>query len=389
MKIGIEGQRLFRKNKHGMDVVALELIKNLQMLDHGNEYVVFVHPDEDNTCLPQAPNFKIVELDSGFYPYWEQVLLPKAVRKEGCDILHCTSNTAPVFSDVPTLVTLHDIIYLERRSLFQKAGTWYQRIGNTYRRLVVPTVVKKAMKLVTVSHFEQANIEAYFGTLDKLNVIHNGVGEHFRKINESNLLETVRKKYKLPQQFVFCLGNTDPKKNTPAMLRAFALFLQSKGEYKGQSEDESYKLVLPDYEESQLMQVLSDMGHPEIRKDIVMTGYVPNRDMPALYNLCALFLYPSLRESFGLPILEAMACGAPVITANTSSMPEVAGDAALLVDPSDPLALGQAIGRVLGDEALNLRLRAEGPKRAACFSWRSMAEQYLHVYGEMLSESGK
>lgn len=385
MKIGIEGQRLFRKNKHGMDVVALELIKNLQMLDHGNEYVVFVHPDEDNTCLPQAPNFKIVELDSGFYPYWEQVLLPKAVRKEGCDILHCTSNTAPVFSDVPTLVTLHDIIYLERRSLFQKAGTWYQRIGNTYRRLVVPTVVKKAMKLVTVSHFEQANIEAYFGPMDKLSVIHNGVGEHFKRISDSKQLEAVHKKYKLPRHFLFCLGNTDPKKNTPAMLKAFALFRQK----ESQSKYESYKLVLPDYEENRLMQVLDDIGHSEIREHIVMTGYVPNSDMPALYSLCELFLYPSLRESFGLPILEAMACGAPVITSSTSSMPEVAGEAALLVDPSDSAAIAAAVERVLGDEALNRELRAEGLKRAACFSWRKMAENYFQLYRQMQSELGK
>lgn len=387
MKIAIEGQRLYRKNKHGMDVVALELIKNLQRLDRENEYVVFVHPDEDNTCIPQAANFKIVELGGGNYPYWEQVLLPREVKKEGCDILHCTGNTAPIFCTIPTIVTLHDIIYMERFSLFQKAGTWYQRIGNTYRRLVVPTVVKKAMKLVTVSHYEQSNIEAYFGALEKLSVIHNGVGEHFRKISDTPLLEAVREKYKLPERFLFCLGNTDPKKNTPNMLRAFALFLQSNSEYRGQ--DNTYKLVLPDYEENQLMQVLNDMGHPEIREDILVTGYVPNSDMPALLNLCSMFLYPSLRESFGLPILEAMACGAPVITSNTSSMPEVAGDAALLVDPSDPVALAGAIERVLSEEDLKRNLRVRGLERAALFSWKSMAEQYLQLYREMLSELSK
>ncbi|MCK9300164.1 MAG: glycosyltransferase family 4 protein [Bacteroidales bacterium] len=402
MKIGIEGQRLFRKNKHGMDVVALELIKNLQVLDRENEYVVFVRPDEDNTCIPQAPNFRIVELGGGTYPLWEQLALPRAVKKEGCDLLHCTSNTAPLLNGVPTILTLHDIIYLEKLSLFQKAGSWYQRIGNTYRRLVVPAVVKKAAKLVTVSHYERANIEQYFGPMDKLSVIHNGVGEHFRKIEDTKLLEAVREKYKLPRKFLFCLGNTDPKKNTPNMLKAFALFRletgqknkgqnqnQNQGDSKSQNQSENYKLVLPDYEESQLMQVLRDIGHTEIREDIVMTGYVPNSDMPALLNLCELFLYPSLRESFGLPILEAMACGLPVITSNTSSMPEVAGEAALLVDPDEPAAIAGAIGRVLDEEALNARLRAMGPERAAGFSWRGMAEQYLQLYRALFRESAK
>lgn len=388
---------MFRKNKHGMDVVALELIKNLQVLDRENEYVVFVRPDEDNTCVPRAPNFRIVELGGGNYPLWEQLALPRAVKKEGCDLLHCTSNTAPLLNGLPTILTLHDIIYLEKLSLFQKAGSWYQRIGNTYRRLVVPAVVKKAAKLVTVSHYERTNIERYFGPMDKLSVIHNGVGEHFRKIEDTKLLEAVREKYKLPRKFLFCLGNTDPKKNTPNMLKAFALFRretgqnlsQNQGDSKSQNQSENYKLVLPDYEESQLMQVLRDIGHNEIREDIVMTGYVPNNDMPALLNLCELFLYPSLRESFGLPILEAMACGLPVITSNTSSMPEVAGQAALLVDPAVPAAIAAAIGRVLGDASLNRKLRTEGPKRAARFSWRSMAEQYLQLYRALFRESRK
>ena len=113
MKIGIEGQRIFRKKKHGMDIVALELIRNLQLIDTENEYFIFVKPDEDNTILTETPNFKIIELKGGFYPIWEQIALPRAAKKYGCEILHCTSNTAPIFSTIPLVTILHDIIYME------------------------------------------------------------------------------------------------------------------------------------------------------------------------------------------------------------------------------------------------------------------------------------
>ena len=212
MKIGIEGQRLYRKKKHGMDMVALELIKNLQLIDKKNEYVIFVKPDEDNTCIPAASNFKIVELGGGPYPIWEQFALPKAARKEGCDILHCTSNTGPIKSKVPLITILHDIIYLESISIFKKDGTWYQKMGNMYRRFVVPPVVRKSKRVSTVSNFEKDRIKNFMGLGDNLVAIYNGVGEHFKKINDEKVLASAKEKYKLPDHFMFFLGNTDPKK---------------------------------------------------------------------------------------------------------------------------------------------------------------------------------
>ena len=300
MKIGIEGQRLYRKKKHGMDMVALELIKNLQKIDTENEYVIFVKPDEDNTCIPLTPNFKIIELAGGPYPIWEQIALPKAAMKEGCELLHCTSNTGPIRSKVPLITILHDIIYLESISIFKKSGTWYQKFGNMYRRIVVPPVARKSKKVITVSNFEKERIRNFMGLGDNLTAIYNGVGEHFIKITDKDVLLKAKQKYKLPDNFMFFLGNTDPKKNTPNVLKAFA-------DFNCQSETK-YKLVMLDYEENALMQVLNDIGHPELRSDIVMTGYVPNTEMPAIINQCKVFLYPSLRESFGIPILEGMAC---------------------------------------------------------------------------------
>jgi len=372
MRIGIEGQRLYRKKKHGMDMVALELIKNLQLIDKENEYIIFVKPDEDRNCIPTFQNFKIVELGGGPYPTWEQIALPRAAVQFGCDVLHCTSNTAPIFCKVPLITIIHDIIYLESISIFKKGGTLYQKFGNMYRRLVVPIVARKSKIVTTVSEFECNRMRNFMGLGDKLIAVYNGVGEHFKKIDDQALLGAAKQKYHLPDNYMFFLGNTDPKKNTPNVLKAFADF--------NAASDVKYKLVMLDYEESALLQVLNDIGHPEIRKDILMTGYVPNKEMPEIINQCKVFLYPSLRESFGIPILEGMACGVPVITSNTSSMPEIAGDAAAIVDPTKPEEITAAIRKILSDETYKNELCEKGIARANQFSWRAMAEKYLDLY---------
>ena len=381
MKIGIEGQRLYRPKKHGMDMVALELIKNLQLIDKVNEYVIFVKPDADNTCIPAAPNFKIVELGGGPYPTWEQIALPKAAENEGCDILHCTSNTGPIFCKVPLVTILHDIIYLESVSILKKGGTWYQKFGNMYRRWVVPTIAKKSVRVVTVSNFEKERIKNFMGLGSNLVAIYNGVGEHFKKIEDAKILSEAKLKYKLPDNFMFFLGNTDPKKNTPNVLKAFA-------EFNAVSKTK-YKLVMLDFEENALLQILKDINHSELRSDIVMTGYVPNAEMPAIINQCKVFLYPSLRESFGIPILEGMACGVPVITSNTSSMPEIAGDAAAIVDPLKPEQIVEAIKKIVSDEPYCKALCEKGMLRSNDFSWKRMAEKYLDLYKEVYLQTKK
>ena len=382
MKIGIEGQRLYRKKKHGMDMVALELIKQLQIIDTVNEYVVFVKPDEDSACIPKAKNFKIVALQGGAYPFWEQNALPKAALTEGCDILHCTSNTGPIRSKVPLITIIHDIIYMESISIFKKGGSWYQKIGNMYRRWVVPYMVRKSARVVTVSNFEKERIRKFFSINDeRLVAIYNGVGAHFVPIADTELLKKVKVTYNLPDHFLFFLGNTDPKKNTPNVLKAFAEF--------NQQSSIKYKLVMLDYEENALQKVLNDIGHPNIRADIHLTGYVVNTDLPAIINQCEVFLYPSLRESFGIPILEGMACGVPVITSNTSSMPEIAGDAALIVDPLKSDEIKEGIIKILNDKTYCAALCEKGMERAKLFSWKRMAEENLKLYQEVYSELKK
>jgi glycosyltransferase involved in cell wall biosynthesis len=382
MKIGIEAQRIFRKKKHGMDMVALELIRNLQVIDHQNEYVVFVAPDEDDQVIQETPNFKIVQLEGGFYPLWEQFALPRAAKKEACEVIHCTSNTAPIFTSIPIIDILHDIIYMEKSYLriLQGSGTPYQKFGNIYRKLIVPRIVRKSKVITTVSHFEKNRIAEFFGIKgdNRLRAVYNGVSGHFKPVTDQVELKRVKEKYHLPDRYFFFLGNTDPKKNTKGTLKAFSDFLKQTGT--------DYKLVMLDYDRSELDKLLDEIGDKNLINRIVLTGYVVNTDLPAIYCQSKVFLYPSLRESFGIPMLEAMACGVPVITSNTSSMPEVAGSAACIIDPFKPEEITAALVKLVNDENLRKKLIAEGIVQAAKFSWKAMAESVLEIYKEIGSK---
>lgn len=371
MKIGIEAQRIFRKKKHGMDMVALELIKQLQLIDHENEYYIFVNNIEDKDALTLIPNFKVIYVKPAPYPIWEQFYLPKAAKDCGVQILHCTSNTTPINSKIPIILTLHDIIYLEKWN-FTK-GTAYQIIGNLYRRWNVPIAVKIAKHILTVSNFENNRIKSYFKLKSSdISTAYNGVGKHFKPVTNPAELLKAKEKYHLPDNFVFFLGNTDPKKNVIGVLKALSI-LKSKKLL-------NFKLLMLDIDREYLKGIMRKIGDESLVDDIVFSGYVPNIDLPAIYSQASLFLYPSLRESFGIPLLEAMACGAPIITSNTSSMPEVAGQAAIFVDPLDANQIADAILKLQSDNELKEKLKSAGFERINNFTWQHNAELTLSIY---------
>lgn len=370
MRIGIEAQRLLRPHKHGMDIVALETIRALANYDQ-HEFTVFVKPDSDRTGLPHSTNIQIVELDGGPYPVWEQYALPKAIKTYGIDILHCTANTAPLRCSVPLVVTLHDIIFLEKQPL--RSGSWYQRFGNQYRRWNVPRMIKNCERIITVSDFERNRIIEHLG-LDPGQVvaIWNAVSSQFKPIDNTEQLTLVRQQYKLPESFIFFLGNTDPKKNVRGVLQSL-LLLKQEGKL-------TLPVVISNLPTVALDHMLTEIGGQCLADDLILCGYIPNHLLPLVYNAATIFLCPSLRESFGLPILEAMACGTPVLTSSTSSMPEVAGDAALLVDPTSARALAEGINQLLTQPALRDSLRQKGFERAALFSWQETARKLVDVY---------
>lgn len=375
MKIGIEAQRIFREKKHGMDMVALQLIKQLQIIDTKNEYFIFVNNLENTSALEKTPNFNIIPVKSSPYPLWEQYYLPKAVKETGVQLLHCTSNTAPISLKVPLILTLHDIIYLEKWNFTQ--GTSYQIAGNLYRRWNVPTAVKLSKHILTVSDFEKDRINNYFGFKnDLVSTAYNGVGKHFKTItNQEELLRT-KKLYNLPDDYMFFLGNTDPKKNVIGVLKALSI-LKQKGKLKS-------KLLMLDINREYLNSLMNQINDLSLMDDIVFSGYVPNNDLPAIYSQANLFLYPSLRESFGIPLLEAMACGTPIITSNTSSMPEVAGNAAVYINPFEADELANAIMELTDNNEKKQELILNGKKRVEQFTWEANAIQTLEIYNKYI-----
>ncbi len=381
MRIGIEAQRLFRNHKHGMDRVALELIRNLQIIDTKNEYFIFVKPDQDNTAIKQTANFKIVEIPGGPYPLWEQFKLPRIAKLYNCDILHCTSNTAPYSKKTPLITTLHDIIYMEGSisKLLMSKASLYQKFGNLYRRIIVNKVVKNSKRLITVSNFEKENITNFFKLENKdIQTVHNGVNKTFKISIDANQISRVKTKYKLPENYVLHIANKDPRKNTKKVLIAFKEYLKI--------TNSTQKLLMLGCKKDDLKIMLKEIGAMEIYDHIFLTGYVSDEDLPIIYQLSDLFLFPSLREGFGIPIIEAMACGTPVITSNTSSMPEVAGDAAYLINPNKTEEICQAILKIMSDNIFKKELIKRGLKRSKQFTWNNTALKVLKQYKELYKE---
>jgi len=376
MKIGIEAQRIFRKNKHGMDYVVLQEIKELQQMDTTNEYYVFVKPGEDR-CVESTKNVHVIELNCPTYPLWEQWALPHAAKKYGVDILHCTSNTAPIWCNIPLVLTLHDIIFLEPRD--KQNHSLYQNMGWFYRRLDVPRILDKCRRIITVSNFEMENIISKLNMpRERMAMIYNGYNDWFKPLEDK---KEIYKKYIPEKGYFFFLGNTDPKKNTERTLVAYSKYLKL--------SEVKRKLLMADLDKEYLDGIIELNQIDNIRENIVMPGYIVNNDLPYIYNKAFAFLYTSLRESFGIPLLEAMACGTPVITSNTSSMPEIAGEDAILVNPESSDEITEMMLRLEKDQDFYEQLRQIGLERAKLFSWRKTAENLLKLYQEVYRDIKK
>ncbi len=365
MRIAIEAQRIFRENKHGMDFVILEILRKLQDEDKQNEYFVFVASGSDK-CLSSSANMKIIELPAFVYPIWEQIVLPLYVNKYKADILHCTSNTAPILSKIPLILTLHDVIFMEKREYPNKS--LYQNLGWYYRKIVVPQVVKKSKKIITVSDYEKGRIESVFG-LDNVVTVYNSYSEYFT--NHADFSK-VTSAYINSPKYIFAFGNTDPKKNTTRVLVAYAEYLKG--------SEQKLPLLLADINNEQVLKILEDNKISWILPYIKLTGYIKNSDLPYIYSGAEMFLYVSLRESFGIPLLESMACGTPVISSNTSAIPEITNDAALLVDPFNISDIANALLKIENDHSYRRKLINKGLERVEKFSWLSTAKRVLDIY---------
>ncbi len=377
--IYIEAQRLFRKQKHGMDIVAIELLNRLRNLSPAYQFHVLVKKDVDK-CLENSKSLTVSSLRSFFYPIWEQWFLPKTTGSNAGNILHCTGNTAPIFGNTPLLLTIHDLIFLEKKYLFSKeGGSLYQRFGNFYRSIVVPIVARKAKHVITVSEY-QRNIIINRLKLSpaKVSVVYNGVDNRFFNQNESTTNNAVLNKHGISFPFIFFMGNTEPRKNTVGAIKAFKIFCEHNPAF-------NHKLVIKGLTEIQLSEKIKEADAIRFADRIHHIGYIDSADLPAIYQGAEVLWFPSFSEGFGLPIIESMACGTPVITSSTSVMPEIAGDAALYIDPHQPRELARQTREILLDPILKMNLIEKGKKRAENFSWEKSTTDLMKVYDKMMT----
>ncbi len=378
--ISIEAQRLFRKQKHGMDVVALELLQRLRNAETEFAIKVLVKEDED-PCLQNSKNFSVTTIPPAFYPLWEQWVLPRFLSNNKTDLLHCTGNTAPIWGKTPLLVTIHDLIFLEENYLFKKdGGSLYQRFGNFYRSLVVPIIAKKATYIITVSEFQRQLIMKRLRIpANKISVVYNGADERFFKKATRPEIETARQKYKIGDDpYFFFLANTEPRKNTDGVIKAFFLFCKKYPEF-------THNLVIKGLTDEILKKKIADLGAETVTERIHRVGYIDYDDLPLLYQGASILWFPSFSEGFGLPIVEAMAGGTPVITSNISVMPEIAGNAALYINPFKHEELVEQTYLLLTNEVLKNELINKGENIASKFTWTSSVNELLKVYRQLIA----
>ena len=371
MKIGIEVQRLFRSRKYGIEASALELIKAMGSMAPHHEYVIFAKNDKDTACLPPSENLRIKTLGGKLFADFEQIFLPLAASHEHVDLLHCTGNTTPYFCPVPIVQTLHDVIFLDA---IPSEDTFYQRFGNHYRRKIVPLVTPRSKVVITVSHYEkQRIIQRLHIDPDKIHVVYNGINEkRFNANYAPGQVESLKRKYRLPDDFILFLGNPSARKNPGRVIEAYVKYASRAAHPTA--------LVSPGLPEKFVVDQLRDLNYPYNAAQFITPGYIADEDLPLLYGASKMFLFPSLSEGFGMPIIEAMACGTPVITSNVSCMPEIAGKAALLVDPRNIEQMAAFIESLSKDENLRKEYREAGLANANRFSWNKTAESVLCLY---------
>jgi glycosyltransferase involved in cell wall biosynthesis len=293
------------------------------------------------------------------------ITFPLALARERIDVVH-VQYIAPPICSARIVVTVHDISYERYPHFFAPEAI-------TQLRALVPLTIRHAATVLTVSEFSRQDIiRRYCVAQEKVVVAHGSADPVFHPIHDPAQFSAARERYGTGEQFILCVGNLQPRKNLVTLINAYVRLRQA--------DATRHKLVLvggKSWLYDDIFAAARDSGYID---DLVFTGFVPDDDLVALYNAAELFVYPSLFEGFGAPPLEAMACGTPVVTTNTSSIPEVVGDAALLVDPLDVEGMARAMAAVLDDHALRARLSARGLDRASAFSWDAAARTIVDVY---------
>ena len=377
MKIGFDARCLEEKKISGVGEYALELLKNLLEIDTENQYVIFSNSfrQKNSQHFKWIDKYPNAELKRFYFPnkilnlfswYIDWPKIDKLIG--GADIFFAPNiNFLSVSKNCPLVVTFHDLSF-ERYPRFFRAKTrlWHNYFVNPRR------IARFSAKIIAISESTKKDLEELYNIKpEKIKVVYHGISKDFRIIdrNDPKMVE-IQKRYGLPYKFILYLGNIEPRKNISAIIDAYKNFISKNPEL------EKYKLILAGK--------ISPLCRDIIEKGNIMTcGYIRRGDRPFVYNLASLFVYPSFFEGFGLPVLEAMSCGIPVITSHNSSVPEVAGDAAILVDPKRPLEIAEAMHFLLTDKKFYDRIRERGFAQSQKFSWKKCAEETLKIFSKL------
>ena len=381
MRVGINAQKLFDSQDYrnaGVSRYIRGVCAHLPRVPGDERFIVYTNrtvptwPDVAGKRLRIAPS-RLPTLAPIARIAWEQAALPALAWRDRLDVLHCPLNVLPVATRVPVVLTIHDLTFLRYPDRFHPAKQRYLAAFTRY-------AARHAAVIVTDSVATRADVIAAFGVdPDSVKVVYPGVDADFRPSHgDGDALRDFRARMGLPDRLVLYLGTLEPRKNVDRLVRAYASLVR---------QGLPHTLVLAGgrgWDHGAIDRAIEEEG---VRDRVILPGYVRREDQPLWYASADLFVYPSQYEGFGLPVLEALACGVPVVTSSSSSLPEVVGGAGISIDPTDARALADAMASVLTDAGLAARLREEGPKQAGTFTWDNAAAGCVHAYRAAASTS--
>lgn len=325
----------------------------------------------DRRYLPGGENIAplVIPLSVPVYSPLEQVVLPFYCKKVRPDLVHFANFNCSYLCPRPYVVTIHDLIY----HLYPEACP--HKLAHLYAKALLRSSAGKARMVITDSNASRGDITSRLDApAEKVRVIHIGIGRQYEPV--ANARE-VLKKYNLPADYILYVGNHEPRKNLAGLINAYA----------ASHSRARYSLVIAGKKDPRRAKTYELISSLSLNGKVVLAGYVPPEDLPALYTAAGLFVFPSFYEGFGLPPLEAMACGTPVVCSNTSSLPEIVGDAAVTVDPHNTEALTRAIDRALTDNDLAAELVRRGFRQAKRTTPADTANETIDVYRQALAEA--
>ncbi len=370
MEIGIDASRTVYKQKTGTEYYSYNLIKNLIKLDRKNEYILYSRNPLTKYFQNLPENFKNKII---YFPrFWTQIRLSVEMLLNKPDLLFIPSHTIPIIHPKKTVVTCHDVGFRNYPSSYSKFQLWHLEF--TTKKAVL-----WAEKIIAVSKStKQDLIDIYGAKPEQIEVVYEGfTNKLYHPIKDRNKIKEVLKKYNIPEKYVLFVGRLEERKNIPRLINAFNIIKKEKGI--------RHKLVLVGKKGYKFEQIINIIDKLRLKDKIVLTGYIPEQDLPYIFSDADLFVLPSLYEGFGIPILEAFACGCPVATSNVSSMPEVAGKAAILFNPQKTDEIAQAVYKIISDDALKNNLIEKGFNQCKKFSWQKCAQETLEVLEETLT----